>query len=98
MTEGLWLPGSLYTREVREFIRSRDWPKGLILEIIEEEEPAPHLKIILFRDNWITLPREAHHQATAVVKEVMEKLRADGIPIYMDRIRSSVNERGGLVT
>lgn len=77
--------GTLYTPEVREYIYSREWPKGLQVDVFEEEF---NLNIIFYRDNWLTLTREAQFSAAAIVKEVMEKLRADGIPVYMGRMES----------
>lgn len=77
---------SLYTREVQEFIRTRDWPKGLEMSIYEADEPAPHLNIIFFRDNWVTFSFEDQMKITSTVKEVMAKLWGDGIPIYTGKM------------
>ena len=77
---------SLYTPAVREYIFSRDWPKGLVMDIYENDEPAPHLNIIFFRDNWLTLTPEQHLQVVSTVKEIMAKLWGDGIPIYTGKM------------
>ena len=84
---------SLYTPEVREFVRTRDWPKGFQLDIIEHEVEVegiitPYLKFVLYRDNWLTFEPAEHLKITAIVKEVMETLRANRIPCYMDRMES----------
>lgn len=83
---------SLYTPEVREYIFSRDWPKGLILDVFEAEEPAPHLNIIFYRDNWLTLAPEQHLQVVATVKQIMAKLWADGIPTYTGKMESAYGQ------
>jgi hypothetical protein len=77
---------SLYSQEVREFIHSRDWPSGLKFQVSEKDEPAPHLNIVFYRDNWITLDFEAQMKTTEIVKEVMHKLHSDGIPTYVGKI------------
>lgn len=85
---------SLYTPEVREYIRSRDWPKGLQLEVDEDTEPAPHLTIVFFRDNWLTLEEADHLKVTEIVKEIMAKLWADGIPTYTGKMERASNGSG----
>lgn len=80
---------SLYTPAVREFIHSHNWPKSVIWEIRENYEPAPHLSIIFFRDNWLTLTVEEQLQVTSIVKEIMAKLWADGIPMYTGKFEHS---------
>lgn len=85
---------SLYTPEVREFIYSRDWPKGLVLDIYEATEPAPHLNIIFYRDNWLTLTAQQHQQVVNTVKDLMYKLWNDGIPIYTGKMESVYNGTG----
>ena len=85
MSEGL------YTREVDEFIVTRDWPKGLRFRVgssIDPDKP-PHLMLTFFRDNWLTLTAEEQLHTTAVVKEVMAKLWSDGIPTYVSKMESA---------
>lgn len=77
---------NLYSQEVREFIHSRDWPSGVKFEIRQNDEPAPHLNIVFYRDNWLTLDYQAQLKITEIVKEVMHKLHADGIPTYVGKI------------
>lgn len=73
--------GSLFSDEIRMFIRTRDWPRGLAYEVVEYEE---HLSLRLFRDNFNAFDGEDRLQIAMMVKEVMEKIRKDGIPIYME--------------
>lgn len=80
---------SLYSQEVREFIHTRDWPSGLRFDIRESEDPAPHLNIVFFRDNWLTLTFEDQMKTTGIVKEVMFRLHGDGIPTYVGKIDSA---------
>ena len=83
--------GSLYTQAVREFIRTRDWPKGLVFDIFENDEPSPHLNIIFYRDNWLTLTFDQQQQVVTTVKGLMQKLWNDGIPIYTGKMESVHN-------
>jgi hypothetical protein len=80
---------SLYTPEVR------DWPRGVIVDICEADDPQPHLNLIFYRDNWLTLRPEDHVKITEIVKEIMAKLWADGIPTYTGKMEAS-NEGSGL--
>lgn len=80
---------NLYTPEVREYVHNRPWPKGLLIDVYEDDEPLPHLNFVFYRDNWLQLSSEAHVQAALVVKEVMEKLRKDGIPCYMGKMETA---------
>lgn len=77
--------GTLYTKEVRDYIFTRDWPRGLQLDVFEDEY---QLNFIFYRDNWIKFSNDEHLKIASIVKEVMEKLRADGIPCYMGRMES----------
>lgn len=77
---------SLYTEDIRRFVNTRDWPKGIIFEIREDIDPSPHLNIIFFRDNWLTLDRDAQFKATGIVKEIMDKLWKDGVPTYVGKM------------
>jgi hypothetical protein len=80
---------SLYTPEVRNYIISRDWPKGLQYDVYENEEAGgPVLYLVFFRDNWITLQPADHLIITEIVKETITKLRADGVPISFGAIRT----------
>lgn len=88
--------GSLYTPAVREYIFSRKWPRGLIMDIYEDTEPAPHLNIVFYRDNWLTLTFDQQQQVVETVKEVMAKLWADGIPTYTGKMESVHGQGSGL--
>jgi hypothetical protein len=77
---------SLYTDEVRWFIRTRDWPKGLRFDVFENDDPAPHLNIVFYRDNFIQFDTDAQLKIASVVQEVMTKLRGDGIPVYLAKM------------
>ena len=87
---------TLYSREVREYIRSRDWPKGLQLQIdepmaeIDEGVFAPYLQIIFFRDNFNEFEPGEQLMIAQTMNEVMMKLRNDGIPCYLE-VRAHAN-------
>lgn len=72
---------SLYSKEIRAYIRSRRWPSGLVYEVVEYEE---YLSLRFFRDNFNSFDGEDRLQIAMMVKEVMEQVRKDGIPIYME--------------
>lgn len=82
---------SLYSNEIRRYLNTRDWPKGLIFDVCEKFVPEPHLSIVFFRDNWLTLDGEDMLQVTHIVKEVMARLWADGIPTYVGKMESSAS-------
>lgn len=83
---------SLYTDEVRRFVNTRDWPSGLIIQVAEQDEPAPHLNLIFYRDNWLTFDFEDQSKITSTVKEVMEKLWSMGIPTYVGKMESQYGD------
>jgi len=72
---------TLYTKEVRDFIRTRPWPTNLAWMVSEYEE---YLQFILFRDNFNSFDGDDQYQIAMKVKEVMEKIRGSGIPIYLE--------------
>lgn len=90
---------SLYTDEIRRYIFTRDWPKDkagnyrVRVDILEAYDPEPHLNLIFFRDNWLTLTFEEQAQATSIVKEIMFKLWNDGVPIYTGKMESQYYEQ-----
>jgi hypothetical protein len=77
---------TLYSNEIRNYIRSRDWPLRLQWEVAEYEE---HLAFRFFRDNFNTFDGEEQRRIAMMVREVMEKVRGDGIPIYMEVMKSA---------
>lgn len=81
---------SLYSDEIRNFIRTRRWPRGLAWEVVEYDT---HLGFRMFRDNFNSFSGEDKWHIAMMVKEVMEKIRGDGIPIYMEKMES-VYRRG----
>lgn len=87
--------GTLYTPEIKEFVRTRAWPSGLIMDVVEYEE---YLGFRFYRDNFIQFDGEAQRQIASTVKEVMEKIRGLGIPCYMEKMERVADERGGLAT
>lgn len=73
---------SLITPEVQSYIYfGLDWPKGLQIGL--KDEPG-YIQFILYRDNFITFDGEDHVRITALVKEMMEKLKADGVSIFLE--------------
>lgn len=74
---------SLYSPAVRAYVNSRPWPKTLRMQVREPSEPSPHLLFVFFRDNWLTFDGEDQKYISEIVREVMMKLRKDGVPCYM---------------
>ena len=72
---------SLYSDEIRRYINTRSWPKRIVWEVIEYEG---YLGFRLFRDNFNAFDGEDRMQIAMMVKEIMEKIRKDGVPIYME--------------
>lgn len=81
---------TLYTQEIREFVHSRPWPSGLILDVVEYQD---YLGFRFYRDNFIKFDGDAQRQIAATVKEVMEKIRGMGIPCYMEKMESVADGR-----
>jgi hypothetical protein len=79
---------SLYTDDVQKFITTRDWPLKLQWEVVEYEDS---LGFRLFRDNFNSFDGEDRLHIAMMVKEVMEKIRKMGIPIYMEKMESVYN-------
>lgn len=80
---------SLYTDEIRTFVRTREWPKGLILDVVEYPD---YLGFRLYRDNFILFDGEAQRHIASIVKEVMEKIRGMGIPCYLEKEEKVPNQ------
>lgn len=76
----------LFSNDVATFIDSRDWPRALHYRYREAYEPEPHMQIIFFRDNWLTLSMEDQLKTTQIVKQIMAKLWADGVPTFVEKI------------
>lgn len=81
---------SLYSAEIKQFVESRKWPKGkrLRLEVVEYED---YLGFRLFRDNFNSFDGEDRLQIAMTIKEIMEKIRADGIPCYIEVAKGDGN-------
>ncbi len=87
--------GTLYTPEIKEFVRTRAWPSGLIMDVVEYDY---HLGFRFYRDNFIQFDGEEQRQIASVVKEVMEKIRGLGIPCYMEKMEMVSDGGSGLAT
>lgn len=94
---------TLYSNEVRDYVHSRDWPVGLILDIEEKFVEIDHregsvpigqayLQIIFYRDNFGVFEPGKQLLIAQTMNEVMMKLRNDGIPCYLE-VRAHANER-----
>ena len=75
---------SLYTPEVRNFIRAQAWPSDLIWEVLEIEPPEePCLKFKMFRDNINSLSSSDKLRLTSLINDTLSRISRSGIPIYV---------------
>lgn len=72
---------NLYNNDIKEYVASRKWPKGLVFDVVEYEG---YLAFRFYRDNFNTFDSADRLQIAGQVKEVMEKIRIDGVPTYME--------------
>lgn len=79
-------PNSLFTAEISQAFKSLDWPRGLKARIYErwsEQTGDPYLQLVLFADNFESFDGEDRLQIAMMVKELMEKVRKQGVPFYL---------------
>lgn len=74
---------SLLTPQVERYILGMGWPSGLQIGLSWNYD-LHYIQFILYRDNFITFSGEEHMRITALVKEMMDKLRTDNIPIFLE--------------
>lgn len=77
---------SLFTKEISQHLHSLRFPKGfksLIVERVQTETGDPYLQFVIFRNNFEAFDGEDKQQIAMMVKELMEKVRGMGVPIYM---------------
>lgn len=84
---------TLYPNSIREYVRTRDWPKGLVFDVVEYES---WLGFRFYADNFATLKGEELVSVAATIKEVMEKIRGLGIPCYLEKQERAPRGRSGL--
>lgn len=70
---------SLYTEDIRQFVRSQAWPKELIWEIVEFEDC---LKFKLYRLNINALVHEDKLRLAGTLNDTLNNIRNRGVPIY----------------
>lgn len=78
---------SLYTKEISQQYHSLQFPKGfksLVIERVQAETGDPYLNLVIFRDNFESFDGEDKQQIAMMVKELMEKVRKAGVPIYLE--------------
>lgn len=70
---------SLYSNDLRGFIKSRPWPVRVRWDVVEFETC---LKIRLYRDNINSLSGDEKLALATVLNETLENIRQRGVPIY----------------
>lgn len=73
------LEHSLYTDEIRHFVRAQTWPNNLIWEIVEFEDC---LKFKLYRLNINALNHEDKLRLAGMLNDTLNNIRNRGVPIY----------------
>lgn len=77
---------TLYTPQIKEYVHSVGWPKGLVLDVVEY---PGYLAFRFYRDNFITFSPADQKQIALAIKQVMEHIRGQGIPCYMEKMERS---------
>lgn len=75
---------TLYSDEIQQIVRSYDWPKNLVVEIIEYED---YLGFRLFRDNFETFDGVEKEQIAKMVGAAIFAVRQKGCPCYMEVVK-----------
>jgi len=92
-------PNSLFTKEISQYFRSLDWPRGLKARIYErwtEQTGDPYLQLVLFADNFNSFDGEDRLQIAMMVKELMEKVRKQGVPFFLKVEKGDGREATGV--
>lgn len=71
---------SLLTPDIQKYIFSRQWPSGLEIRLVDK---GTYIHLVLFRENMLAMDGEDLTQIAAMVNEALSKIRADGIPIFL---------------
>lgn len=72
---------SLYDDSIKQFIHTRPWPKGLIVEVVEYEE---YLALRLFRNNFSAFDGVDQLYTAGLIQEVINGVRQSHIPCYLE--------------
>ena len=75
------LDSSLYTDEIRAYVRSRPWPADLIYEIVEYEDSLG-LRFIRLNINGLSIDDKL--RLAPIINDTMTTIRNKGIPIYTE--------------
>lgn len=77
-----------------KLFRSKDWPKGLAIEMIEYEL---YIGMRLFRENFETFHGIDKQHIAGLVGNTIQQIRNLGIPCYLEVVKGDGrNARGGL--
>lgn len=77
---------SLYSNEIRRFIKSQPWPARLEWRVVERSTPdtGPFLQFVLFRDNINALDSDDKLHLAKLLNEVLHGVQKNGVPIYTE--------------
>jgi hypothetical protein len=72
----------LYTNELKGFLHSVKWPKGLVVDVATPDNMS--VNIVLYRDNFETFSGTEKLQIAQLIGETINAIRKQGCPCYME--------------
>lgn len=72
---------TLVSSEVKQILRLPQWPKGLVIEIVEYEF---HISLRLYRDNFERFDGTDKRHIAGLVGETINRIRGIGVPCYLE--------------
>lgn len=84
---------TLYSDEIKRFLRQVPWTKGLVLDVIEYDT---HLAIRLYRENFETFDGEGKKAISKLIGETINAVRKQGCPIYLEVAAGNGKQNGSL--
>lgn len=75
---------SLYDDEAKKILRSYNWPKGLVIDVVEYTNPLPHLNIRLYRNNFETFDGVDKEYISKMIGEAIMRVRKLGCACFLE--------------
>ena len=82
---------TLYSDEIKELVRSCEWPRRLVLDVIEYPE---YLGIRLHRNNFESFSSADKKVIAERVGQVIMAIRSKGCPCYMEVVKGDGSYAG----
>lgn len=77
---------SLYSTEVKQTLGRFEWPKGLIIDVVEYDN---HLGLRLYRDNFETFDGVDKEFIAKQIGGAIAAVREKGCPLYLEVARGN---------